>query len=160
MALGALGKLTVTLSQYHPRVQCSSPTRPSGSLNATTCQMLLDAMLTTTSSQIFGQRGAPGVEVPLAIRLASRMLTIHRILGIFKILTASAASGDCSIAILMDGPPMLMTWHEVWGAAVAVAGMCVEEGRIGIATLQCRPRKVSMSVDSRADSLISHEFQD
>ena len=117
-------------------------------------------MLTTTSSQIFGQRRDPGVDVPLPQRFASRMLTIHRISGTIKILTASAASGDCSITLLIDGPPVWMTWHEIWGAAVAVAGMCVREAKLGTAILQCRFRKVLASVDSRADSLISEQFQD
>ena len=159
MALGALGKLTMTLQQYHPKVQCS-PRIPAGSLNATACQILLDQMLTTTSSQIFGQRGEPGVDVPLAQRFASRMLTIHCIPATIKILTASAASGDCSITLSMDGPPVSMTWHEIWGAAVAVAGICVREAKLGSAILQCRSSKVSTGVDNCADSLISRKFQD
>ena len=161
MALGALGKLTMTLQQYYPpEVQCSPRTRPAGSLNATACQILLDQMLTTTSSQTFGRRGDPGVDVPLAQHFASRMLIIHRIPGTIKILTAFAASGDCSITLLMDGPPVPMTWHEIWGAAVAVAGMCVREAKLGTAILPCRSHKVSTSVESHADSFISREFQD
>ena len=150
----------MTLQQYHPRVQCSPRIRPAGSLNATACQILSDQMLTTTTSQIFGPRGDPGVDVPLPQRFASRMLTIHRIPGTIKILTASAASGDCSITLLIDGPPVSMTWYEIWGATVAVAGMCVREAKLGTAILQCRFRKVLASVDSRADSLISQQFQD
>lgn len=153
MALGALGKLAMTLQEYHPRVQCSPRTRPATSLDATACQILLDRMLTTKFSQIFGQRGEPNVNVPLPQRLISRMLSIHRIPGFLKILTASAARGECSITLLMDGPPVSMTWHDIWGAAIAVAGMCIRGAKLGTAILQCRSHKVSTSVDSRADEL-------
>ena len=158
MALGALGKLTMTLQQYIPRVQCSPRIRPASSLNAAACQVLLDQMLTTKSAQVFGQRGDPGVDVPLAQSFVARMLTIHRIPGTVNTLTASVASGDCSITLVMDGPPVRMTWYEIWGAAVAVAGMCVREAKLGTAILQCRSRKEPTSADSRADSLISLEL--
>ena len=148
------------MQQYHPRVQCSPRIRPAGSLNPTACQILLDQMLTTTSSQTFGTRGDPGVDVPLGQRFASRMSSTHSTPGTITILTASAASGDCSITLLMDGPPVRMTWHEIWGAAVAVAGMCVREAKLGTATLQCRSHKISTDLDSHADSLTSRAFQD
>lgn len=141
MALGALGKLTMTLQQYIPRVQCSPRIRPAGSLNAAACQVLLDQMLTTTTPQIFGQRGDPGVDVPLAQRFVARMLTIHHIPSTVNTLTVSVASGDCSITLEMDGPPAPMTWYQIWGAAVAVAGMCVRDAKLGTAILQCRSRK-------------------
>ena len=146
------------MQQYYPRVQCRSPRRLDRALNATACQLLLDRMLTTTSSQIFGQRGAPGVEVPLTQRFSSGTLNIHEAPNVVRILTKSAANGDCSIALLMDGPPVLVTWHEIWGAAVSVAGMCVRYSKLGTAIVQCTSQQASTSVRSGANNLISREL--
>ena len=158
MALGALGKLTMTLQQYRPTVQCLLA--PTEFLALTACQVILDEMLTTTTSQTFGQHGDPDVDVPLPRRFVSRMLTIHRVPDTIEILTASTAIGDCAITLLMNGPPVPMTWHKIWGAAVAVAGMWARGAKPGTATLECRSRKVSTSVDGRADGLISRQFHD
>lgn len=131
------------MQQYYPNVQCWPPTRPSRALNTTACQILLNGMLTTTSTQIFGERGTPGVEVPLTQRFSSGRLPTQDLLKALHVsarLTVPTANGDCSIAILMDGPPVLLTWHDIWGAAVAVAGMCVSSGKLGTAILQCRSR--------------------
>lgn len=124
--LGAIGEISITMQQYFPKVSCWPSSRPGRGLNVKACQVLLDGMLTTSSSQIFGQRGTPGVEVPLPQRFSSE-------------------NGDCSIALLVDGPPLLTTWHEIWGAAVAVAGMCVRSSKTGIAVIQSGDSKISVA---------------
>lgn len=151
------------MQQYYPRVECWPPTTPSRALNATACQILLNQMLTTTSSQIFGKRGAPGVEVPLTQRFSSGKLRLERIQvsqHIFTRLNISTANGDCSIALLIDGPPVPLTWYEIWGAAVAVAGMCVPTGKLETAIVQCRSQESPTRICSLANSLNSRRLHD
>ena len=118
-------------------------------------------MLTTTSSQIFGERGAPGVEVPLTQRPSSGKLPLQtnsKAADILTRLPVPTASGDCSIALLIDGPPPPFTRYKVWGAAVAVAGMCVPSRKLGTATVQCMLQKLPASVGSHVNTLNSREF--
>ena len=100
--------------QYYPRVECWPPTKPSRALNATACQILLDGMFTTTSSHVFLQM------YPLHSnsRLVRSPSVVFKAPELFTRLTISTASGDCSITLLMDGSPVPLTWHDIWGAAV------------------------------------------
>ena len=136
------------MRQYFPKVKCGPPSRPDGALDAEACQSLLDGMLTTSSSQIFGQRGTPGVEVPLPKRFSSRkpphLKWRQRDIKHLRETDCLSTSGDCSIALSMEGPPLLATWHEIWGAAVAVGGMCVRSSKLGTAIIQCKSHERSI----------------
>ena len=51
-----------------PNLECRLPTREARALKGKARQILLDGVLTTTSPQVFRERGVLGVEIPLGFR--------------------------------------------------------------------------------------------
>ncbi len=59
-------------------------------------------MLTATSSQMFGERGTPDVEVPLSKHLSSGTLDVYIVPNVTTILTISTTTGDCSTGTVLS----------------------------------------------------------
>ena len=58
-------------------------------------------------------------------------------------LPTSLGDGQCAIEVSIDGAPAEARWYDLWGAAVAVVGMCVRFGSDGAWSGEC------MSSDGR-----------
>ncbi len=78
---GQDGRLTVTLKQYSPRVQCiPSDKPPLGSM----CDSVVGDMPASKAQRIFGNRDTPGIDVPVPWTMATRELHTVRA-SLFKI---------------------------------------------------------------------------
>ena len=62
---------------------------------------------------------------------------------------ASTANWDCSVApLMMDRPPIVLRWYDIWDAAIAVAGMCVSLGQLRTAIVQPKSHEPPTNSDS------------
>ena len=61
--------LTVTLKQNVPRVECTASDKPPDALS---CEYVLDDMPASKVQQVFGNRDAAGIDVPIPWTVATR----------------------------------------------------------------------------------------
>ncbi|CAD6593126.1 MAG: hypothetical protein ASARMPREDX12_006852 [Alectoria sarmentosa] len=114
----AVAALRVFVSKYDPdNVRCYGKMSPPDS--RVSCQQILNTMSTSEEHTAFGPEGDPGVEVVLPFVLVS-------------------SDGKCKMTIRTTGKGAGNTdtwsWGQFWEVGVALAGMCVREGKAGVQT--------------------------
>jgi len=131
--LGQYGRISLSVSQYLPNVQCTKGSMTPKDLRM--CQVVLNNMPALNSRQVFGTGRGDHIDVQLphliedrkSLPLLQQLVERHD----FSRTNGKPAGQRCPIEISIDGPPQYYTWHGLWGAAVAVVGMCVTQGLIG-----------------------------
>ena len=113
----------------------------------TSCQQILNTMLTSSVGLYFGPADDPLVDVGLPFLLLSSefeaffpfFLNIVDVGG-FGLSLTSSATGDhkCKMTIRTTGEGSgatdLWSWSEAWEVGVALAGMCGGRGKEGVQT--------------------------
>ncbi|KAL8725607.1 MAG: hypothetical protein Q9166_007242 [cf. Caloplaca sp. 2 TL-2023] len=127
--IGADGRLTLTMKSYVPNVTCRGPLILSGS---TFTDEILRRMPAVSPRIAFGRRGVPGVRVVLPLRYTA----INRVLKAQLVATV-----DVTTTSREQG-----YWYDIWAATVAIAGMCVRDGKGGSATLLGDNGKIMVTV--------------
>lgn len=92
-------------------------------------------MPVSATPKVFGERGTAGIDVALPIVYVDPTF-------------------QCAIWIQIRGNPATADWYTLWGAAVAVVGMCVSQGKDGTAFVRVGDTNFGVSVANQRPGLL------
>ena len=132
---GRDGRLTVTVKQYSPSVQCTPSDRPAvGAM----CDYIVQDMPASKAQIIFGNRGSADIDIPIPWTMATREFP-QLIESSPRCKTADyfiTAGLQCVVkarmtAGLTAGPTVQTSWYDIWQQAVALTVLCAHAGKDG-----------------------------
>ena len=138
ICIGEHGRISLTVSAYRPHVECYQDLGIN--LDMRMCQVVLNNMPVLQYRQVFGHAGERGINVRLPNLFVDRKPLPH---WSPSMADCKPAGLKCAIELDIIGGPAYLSWYELWGAAVAVVGMCVSNGGSGEARV---PGKISTAI--------------
>ena len=133
----------MNIAVVEPNAKCFVPVPKAP--QAAQCETLLDRMPASSTVRVFGKSGGPNVEIALPVKYQTRESDCHLVVGSISQYGESPESDfawsteGCVLEILLEGSPIMGSWHWFWATAVAVVAMCARTGKNGVALWTGKP---------------------
>ena len=130
---GQDNRLTITVNQNVPRVECTPSDKPPVALM---CERVLYDMPASKAQEVFGNHGTAGVDVHIPWNIGTRRIHILRkpflVIADWRVTAGFACVVKLRMTAGISGGPAIKTsWYRIWQQVVALTRLCSQAGKAG-----------------------------